>query len=280
MDLKKLRDTPPWEWPPGSDKIPLNVLKNERAVSADRLLAAELAGNIVVMNDEMAATLLSIAANSKESDQLRGQAAISLGPALEMADANDFEIEDDSPISEDVFLKIKTALRKIFEDPTVPKLVRRKVLEGAIRASEPWHIDAIREAFGNQDRDWKLTAVFGMQYVRGFDAEILEALHSGDEEVQLEAVIAAGFEEVDAAWDHVVELVNSPGTKKDLRIAAIQSMADIRPEEARRRLYELAESSDQDIADAADEAIMTSGTAHEFDEDEFLNERPGKNWIN
>ena len=50
MDLTTLKDTPPWEWPEGADKIFLETLRDDRADESDRLLAAELAGDFTVID--------------------------------------------------------------------------------------------------------------------------------------------------------------------------------------------------------------------------------------
>jgi HEAT repeat protein len=95
-----------------------------------------------------------------------------------------------------------------------------------------------------------------MRWVRGFDGEILEALKSGDSKIRCEAVSAAGNGELDAAWPHVVELVEDPFTPKKLLLAAIGAVASIRPAEAGEILIGLMASEDQEIVEAADEAIL------------------------
>jgi len=47
MDLKLLKDTPPWNWPKGASKMFLEILNSNKADESDRLLAAELAGVIL-----------------------------------------------------------------------------------------------------------------------------------------------------------------------------------------------------------------------------------------
>jgi len=98
MDLQTLRDTPPWEWPEDAGAILLDVLRDGRAAEADRLLAAELAGELTAIDDELARALLSILGSGGESEELRGRAAISLGPVLEHTDTAGFEDPDDAPI--------------------------------------------------------------------------------------------------------------------------------------------------------------------------------------
>ena len=83
MDLKTLKDTPPWKWPEDTGKTLLGILGDQQV---------------------------------DESDQLRGKASISLGPALEHASTMGFEDADDLLISEEAFLEIQQSLRKLFFD--------------------------------------------------------------------------------------------------------------------------------------------------------------------
>jgi hypothetical protein len=69
-----------------------------------------------------------------------------------------------------------------------------------------------------------------MQYVRGFDNQILEALKAENEEIHYEAVCAAGVWGVDGAWSHIASLASSERTEKTLRLAAIDAVASIRPQ--------------------------------------------------
>ncbi len=83
MDLKTLLDTPPWEWPRDTGSTLLRFLTDPRASDSDRLIAADLAGDYVVINDGLADALLAIVSNANEPEELRAQAAISFGPVLE-----------------------------------------------------------------------------------------------------------------------------------------------------------------------------------------------------
>src|ERR1700722_1675576 len=102
MDLKLLQDMPPWDWPDGSAKLFRKVLADRRADAADRLIAADLAGDFTVINDELADALLNVVGNSAEPPMLRAKAAISLGPALESA-AEGFDDPDEVPIGEGMY---------------------------------------------------------------------------------------------------------------------------------------------------------------------------------
>jgi hypothetical protein len=268
MDLKTLKDTPPWEWPEGTDKIFLETLSDDRADESDRLLAAELAGDFTVINDQLADALLSILCNADESEKLRGNAAISLGPALEYADTDGFDDPDYVPISEQTFRTIQETLQKLYTDAGIPKEVRRPILEASVRAPQDWHRDAIRDAYSSGDEDWKLTAVFCMQFVRGFDDQILESLDSNNPDIHYEAVCAAGNWEVDGAWSHIVELVTSDETEKSVLLAAIDAVAGIRPQEAGAILVDLTDSDDEDVAEAAYEAMAMAEEPRDDENDD------------
>jgi len=258
MDLQILKDTPSWEWPRGVGLEFLTILEDPKATKSDRLLAAELAGDFTVIDDPLAEVLLAILANSAEPEALRGRAAISLGPALEQADIDEFDDPESVPISEATFHRIKETLRRVYVDNAVPKFVRRSILEAAVRAPEEWHTAAIRAAWSSGDAEWKLTAAFCMTHVRGFDQEILEALDSADPLARHHAVVAAGNWEVEGAWDRVSRLALEPRTEKYLRLAAIEALAYVRPREARTFLLDLIDDDDEDIAEAASEATSTA----------------------
>jgi len=267
MNINKLKEMPSWEWPENAGHVFLGLLRDDQADGSERFLAAELAGDFTVINDELAAALLSILCNSREPDALRGQAAISLGPALEYASTDGFDDPDETPITEPMFRKIQETLEKLYTDAKIPKFVRRMILEGSVRAPEKWHKNAVRAAYRSGEEDWKLTAVFCMQFIRGFNKEILESLNSKNPDIHYEAVCAAGNWEIAAAWPHVAALITSEETEKDLLLAAIESAAFIRPEKASEILGPLLEDEDEDIVDAAYEALVMAGALNE-DEDE------------
>ncbi len=269
MDLNILKDTPPWDWPEDAGKMLLEILTEDQADASGRILAAELAGDFTVINDELVDALLSIIQGDDESEELRGKAAISLGPVLEHADIDGFDDPDDVPISEETFRKIQESLHRFYLDATVPKDVRRRILEASVRAPQSWHQDAVRAAYPSDDEDWRLTAVFSMRWVRGFDSQILEALESNNQDIHYQAVCAAGNWGVDAAWSHISRLISAQGTDKPLLLAAIDAAASIRPQEAGMILVDLADSDDEDIVEAAHEAMAM---AEALSNDEFDDE--------
>jgi hypothetical protein len=274
MDLKLLSDTPPWEWPKNAASIFAKLLRDRRANPSDRLIAADLAGDFTVINDHLAHILLAVLRDGSESEELRAKVAISFGAALDAAytewdeELGAFDDDEMVPIGRETFLEIRQSLQTLYADTSIPKLVRRRILEAAVRAREPWQDNAIREAYASGDRDWILTAVFAMRFVPGFEKETLESLKSTDTEIQREAVLAAGEHELDAAWGHVSKLAQDRRTEKDLRIAAIGASGAIRPKEAQEFLFDLADSEDEDIAEAADDALSMIIEPEDDEEDE------------
>ena len=268
MDLKTLADMPPWEWPEDADDFFLGILHDDQSEESDRLLAVELAGDCVVINDALANGLLSILRSGDNSEELRGRAAISLGPILELADEDGFEDPDYVRISKQTFFTIQKTLRKLYMDTGIPKEVRRSVLEASVRSPQDWHRDVVRAAYAGDDEDWKLTGVFSMRYILGFDDQILESLDSNNPDIHYEAICAAGNWGVARSWPHILELLNSEETEKDLLIASIEAAAGINPAEAGEVLLYFTDSDDEDIVDAAHEAIALVAMLTEINDDD------------
>ena len=235
--------------------------------ASDRMTAVELGGDLCVINDELAHALLAVVKDGDESEEMRAGAAISLGPVLEQVDMDGFDDPyDDAPVTEDTFGTIKESFRSLYMDAGVPREVRRRILEASVRAPQDWHRGAVRAAYLSDHDDMKLTAVFCMGLIDGFDEQILESLESENPQIHYQAVCAAGNREVGGAWSHVAALCTSPDTDKSLLLAAIDAVAGIRPHEAGKILGPHLDSSDEDIAEAALEALSMAEALTEFDD--------------
>lgn len=259
MDIETLNTIPQWEWPENTDSVLLGYLQDRNAAESERILAAELAGDPVAINDRLANVLLSITEDDAESAELRGTAAIALGPILELGDLEGFDEYSDVEVTEETFLGVQKKLHLLYQLGEMPERVQRQILEASVRALQDWHADAVRAAFYSSKEDWKLTAVFCMHYVPGFDNEILEALGSPNPDIHFHAVRAAGSRELDQAFAHVASIVRSAEKDKSLVLAAIDAVAEIRPKEAADVLAGLFESEDEDIVEAVHEALVMSG---------------------
>ncbi|MCP5107433.1 MAG: hypothetical protein GY950_28860 [bacterium] len=272
MSLKELKNTPPWEWPEDAGEVISKVLTDKNAPASERVLAAQLAGDNVVMDNDMAPRLLSIVKDTGESEELRSTAAVSFGAGLEYAEMMDFDDYGDEGdiLTQEVFNEIQETFRILYYDPGTPKTVRRRILEGAVRGSMDWHKEAVQEAYSHDDTQWRITAVFCMGYVRGFDDKILESLENENPDIFYEAVRSAGNWGIKDAWPCIRELLHKEDIDKWLLIAAIEASATVNPEECVDILMDFEDAEDEDIADAAQEALTTAGmAADEFDDDEY-----------
>lgn len=266
MDLKKLMDTPPWELGEEATKKVLAVLADKHADEFERGLAISLAGEITVINDEVAHALLAIARDKDEPESLRTTAVISLGPVLEYMEMDEFIDDDEQVITTETFEALRRSLRKLYMDADIPEEVRRRTLEASVRAPMDWHKEAVRAAFSSEDESWRLTAIFGARWVSGFTDEIMEALESEDEDIQYEAVSAAGGWGMEAAWPHIERFVRDRDTDPDVLLAAIEAVVYIRPKAAADLLLPLIESGDEDVVEAVHEVLSM---AEEFGDEDF-----------
>ena len=256
----------PWEWPGDADWLILGVLRDRQAMLEDRMLAAELAGNVVVINDELVDGLLAIVGNASEPVLLRAQAASSFGPALEASGAKEgFDGPGSGPpLTRETYHALREALGGLYRDATVPGEVRRRVLEAAVRSPQAWHDAAIREAWSAGEQDWMLTATFCMRFIKGFEGPILDALNSDCPEIRYEAVCAAGNWRLDAGWEQIAPLISPETQDKKLLIAAIEAATSIRPSEVPALLEGLYETEDEDILEAVEEALAFAEAQVEF----------------
>ena len=257
IDLKTLAQTGPYEWPSDSDETILRALRNDRADDHDRLFAIEVAGYSVGVNDDLAEALLSVLDDSSEPEPLREQAAGSLGPTLEYAEEQGFSEFSDATISENTFEKIQRSLQTCFGDTGSPKAVRRRALEASIRSPQKWHREAIGLLYASGDEDWKLTAVFCMRWLGGFEEEILEALGSENRAIQREALAAFGELDFDGAGLDLDAAMEAEDVKTGLAQAVVSYINGLPPEQAETLLASIAMAGDDENSEAVGEDVTT-----------------------
>lgn len=212
------------------------------------------------MDDEVARAFLDVA-SSDAPDEVRGDVIIGLGPVIE--EASDDYMDDDEflldpelgpPISREMYETIVREIRGIYEDEAQPKLVRRRAFEVLVRDPQPWLTSEIRKRFASDDPEWRVTGIFAMGYVTGFDEEIAAAVRSEQGKLLFEAVRAAGSMDVSAAASRIRELATSTKIDRDLRLAAIGALPNV-DRDSHEVLERLAMSADEDIAAAAEAAL-------------------------
>lgn len=269
VDIAVLAAVDPWDWPENAGDTIAAVVRDKNADRDVRIMACEMAGDLVVMNDDMAEMLLNVAADETEDEEIRGMAAVALGAALEYVDVEGFDEPEDAPVSEAMFERIQKTLHDLYLDPKLPKLVRRRVLEASVRAPQDWHEEAVASAYASKDADWRLTAVFCMRWVSGFEKQILEALKSKDDTIRYEAVSAAGMWGIPQAAREIKKILRA-WKKEDLALvtAAVEAAPYVMQDEAQTLLFPIWEEmhrepeeflgeEEQELLDALEEAFTT-----------------------
>lgn len=247
--------------------------------SDDEELRAEAIQELtLMMDDDVARAFLDIA-SSDAGEAIRGDAIIGLGPIVEEAGMDygfeEFEGIELMPelgpgISRETFETIVREIRALYEDEAQPTLVRRRALEVLVRDPQPWLAPEIRRHFASDDPQWKVTAVFGMGYIGGFESDIAAIVRSEEGPLLYEAVRSAGSRSVTEAADRIRELAASESAETDLRLVAIEALPHVDPDSF-EILDALVQSKNEEIAEAAEAALedlSLIGSAEDFDEDE------------
>ncbi len=210
-----------------------------------------------IIDDAGARRMLDILTDPEAAPERRGQAAIKLGPGLQLCDER-LDWEDITLyFGKATFEEIDQTFRRLYHDASTPKLVRRRILEAAVRAPMDWHEGAVRAAWETDDDDWRQTAVFGMGNHPGFEEQILDILKRDDlsEGVLREAVRAAGGRELGKAEPIVRRVALDESRETYTRQLAIEALIWCGNDRSERALKKLTRHSDSDITDTAEWAL-------------------------
>lgn len=221
-----------------------------------------------MVDDQLARELLRFARDGELGGEERGRALIMLGPALEecsLEEAPDGSLEAppagtegwwELPLSSAGYRQVTEDLRRIYHDASLPKLVRRRALEAAVRAPRDWHREAAATAWRSGDAEWRVTAVFAMGFLEGFEDEIGEAFEGEDAGIRREAMLAAGRGPgAEVLADDLLKVAADTGAPRDDRLAAIEALAEGQPDGAFEVLDELTGDPDREVAEAAEAAL-------------------------
>jgi len=269
--LQRLLQTPPWEWPAQARDVISAALSGSEAPLSRRLIAAQLAGELMITSDRLVALLLAVLLDAAEPPALRAVAATALGPVLEQLDMGMADIigaEDDAPISPERLDDIRAALSTVYFNQELPDFVRGAALHSSLQHPEDWHQHAILAAYYSNEPRWQLTALDCMHHLPGFEDLILEALDSDDPALQAGALRAAGARGLQAAWPRVVELLTAATAPPLVIRAAVAAATGIRRRDAPVFLDSLLESGDTTVAERIRQALGLAGGEELADDDD------------
>lgn len=149
--------------------------------------------------------------------------------------------------------------------------VRRRALESLGYSSNPKVHPLIQQAFDSNDIQWRASALYAMG--RSADEkwapQVTSSLDSPDLEVQYEAVRAAGELELTDTADKLLAILDDELEPSDLRLAVIWALSQIGGEEAKSKLEQLMDESQDDeeieMLDKALENIELNGLSGGLD---------------
>jgi HEAT repeat protein len=178
---------------------------------------------------------------------VRAAAALSLGRFLLLGE---FDQIDSSATQ-----RVENALLTAYYAPDQDALVRRRVLEALANSSHDELPDMILEAYEEDEDILSVGAVFAMG--RSADPRwnrfVLDELGSSDSTMLFEAVRASGELEIEEALPDLLRLLGEEDV--EIRDAAVWALGRIGGREARRALKACCASDDEDLAEAAEDAL-------------------------
>jgi HEAT repeats len=270
-ELFELARSNPAQWPDSARKR----IDRALAHTTDEICLSGIYLCLEEMEDRLANRLLSITTSDRDL-KLRIEAVGVLGTVLEEFHLMfDYEDPDSATsITMRMFDKIQRALKFTFYDANTPKMLRCRILESSVQAEQAWHSKAISDAYRSDDRDWRITAIFCMGFVDGFDETIIKHLQDEDPESLREAVRAAGNMVIIEAADRIMEIAGDENTDEKMRQEAIWAIGQIVPTNAESLLDELAKSKNEVISDAAKMAQKDIEYFYEQAEEYLFGEDP------
>ncbi|HSN77210.1 MAG TPA: HEAT repeat domain-containing protein [Anaerolineae bacterium] len=178
---------------------------------------------------------------------VRAAAALSLGRFLLLGEFDQI----DSSAARRVERALLAAYHRAGQDVSV----RRRVLEALANSSYDELPDMILEAYEDDDDTMRIGAVFAMG--RNADPRwnhyVLNELGSNDSAILFEAARASGELEIEEALPDLLRLLGDEDV--EIRDAAVWALGRIGGREAKRALKVCCASDDEDLSEAAEEAL-------------------------
>ena len=225
-------------------------------------------------DDETILPRLIELAKSDPDSSVRANAVSTLGHYIYMG-----ELEEVSP---EALASALEAAQAVYAS-AAPELVRRRALEALGFSNLAEVPDYIQKAYDTGKRDWMISALFAMG--RSADERwhglVLENLDNDDEEIQFEAVRAAGELSISAARELLIDRIEEGIENDEIRAAAAWSLSQIGGLEVEKVLVEMQENAADDeeasfLEEALDNLAFTNDLAKldilevdELEEDEL-----------
>jgi HEAT repeat protein len=184
---------------------------------------------------------------SDPTSDVRAAAALSLGRFLLLGEYDQ--------IDKSAARRVEEALLEAYHAPDQDVSVRRRALEALANSSLDELPDMILEAYEDDDDIMRVGAVFAMG--RSSDSRwnryVLDELGSSDSVMLFEAARASGELEIEEALPDLLRLLGDEDI--EIRDAAVWALGRIGGREARRALKACCASDDEDLVEAAEEAL-------------------------
>lgn len=184
---------------------------------------------------------------SDDSAEVRAVAAASLGRFVLMS-----ELEELDPT---VARRIENVLLDAFSESESDITARRRALESLAYSTQDFVHGLIAEAYQDDDDGLRMSAVFAMGRSADLRWEhiVLAELDSSDNGMQFEATRASGELELADAVPELIAFLQEDDI--ELRDSAVWALGRIGGPEARRALQACAASPDEDLREAAEDAL-------------------------
>lgn len=163
------------------------------------------------------------------------------------------------------FHRVEGVLRQALTNGEEEMEVRARALEALGACSLPWVRQAIRQAYVDDDRRLRVSAVHAMG--RNCDPNwlpiLFQELSSGDPEMRYEAALACGSLADEAAVPRLTPLLEDQDA--EVQAATIAALGEIGGREAKAALMRYLDHPSRIVRDAVREALSLA----DFDEDPF-----------
>lgn len=151
--------------------------------------------------------------------------------------------------------RVEAALLDAYRDPDLDVWVRRRVLEALANSSHDDLPEMILQAYEDDDDTLRVGAIFAMGRSAdpGWNHYVLDELGSSDRAMLFEATRASGELEIEEAVPDLIRLLADDDV--EIRDTAVWALGRIGGREARRALQACCASNDEDLQEAAEEAL-------------------------